>query len=118
MDCMKCGRQTQEKNVFCPKCLADMANYPVKPDTPVILPQRKTKERRGPQKKAIKAEEFIAQLQTKVKRLWICIAVLFILLTATAGALTVTLYQHFSEAKMGSNYSTFSSTEDTQQTAP
>ena len=113
MDCMKCGRQTQDKNVFCKNCLADMEKYPVKSDTPVVLPQRKATERKAPQKKMVKPEEIIDQLQLKIKRLWICIAVLLLLFTATAGALAVTLYQHLTEPEMGSNYSTYASTEAT-----
>ena len=69
MDCMKCGRKTQDNNVFCPDCLADMEKHPVRQDTPVILPQRKNSPWKTPQKKNVKAEEQIAQLQLKLKRL-------------------------------------------------
>ena len=117
MDCMKCGRRTQEKNVFCPDCLADMAKYPVKSDIPVILPQRKTKDRRS-QRKTLKPEDTIAILQGKLKRLRICVAILLILFTASAGALGVTLYLHLTEPEYGTNYSTYSSTETTQAAQP
>ena len=117
MDCIKCGRQTQEKNVFCKDCLADMEKYPVKSDTPVVLPQRKANERKAPLKKMAKPEEIIDQLQLKIKQLWICVAVLVLFLTATAGTLAVTLYHHWNEPEMGSNYSTYSSTEATANTS-
>lgn len=111
MDCMKCRRQTRDGNVFCPDCLAEMAKYPVKSDAPVILPQRKDKDRKAPQKKALKPEELLLQLQQKLKRLWIAAAVLGILLTAASGALAVLLVQQHHQTDLGSNYSTYSSTE-------
>lgn len=40
MNCMKCGREVPETQVFCPECLADMDRYPVKPGTPIQLPSR------------------------------------------------------------------------------
>ena len=113
MDCLKCGRQTQTKNVFCPACLGDMSNYPVKQDTPVILPHPRNQERRLQPKPALKPEAVIAQLQLKLKRLWISVAVLAIFLTAVSGALVVMLYRQINPPDLGSNYSTFSSTEET-----
>lgn len=116
MDCMKCGRQTQDQNVFCSDCLAEMEKHPVKPDTPVILPHRKSKDRRIHQKKQPKAEEMITQLQLKIKRLWICIAVLSVLFTAALGCIGVMLYHQLEAPEFGFNYSTFSSTETTGET--
>ena len=42
MHCMKCGREIQEKQVFCPDCLAHMSENPVKAGTAVKLPLRAT----------------------------------------------------------------------------
>ena len=39
--CMKCGRDTEEGRTFCPDCMEDMKNYPVRPGTVVRLPERK-----------------------------------------------------------------------------
>lgn len=41
MNCMKCGRDIQEGQVFCESCLEVMRRYPVKPNTAVQLPNRK-----------------------------------------------------------------------------
>ena len=38
MNCMKCGKEIEESQVFCPDCLAEMEKYPVKPGTVVQLP--------------------------------------------------------------------------------
>ena len=41
MNCLKCGREIDAKDVFCPMCLEDMEKYPVKPGTAVHIPARK-----------------------------------------------------------------------------
>ena len=38
MNCMKCGRKSKDRQVFCEECLAIMDTYPVKPGTPMQLP--------------------------------------------------------------------------------
>ena len=40
MSCMRCGKETKESQVFCEECLADMERHPVKPGTPIQLPNR------------------------------------------------------------------------------
>ena len=111
MECMKCGRETQKNNVFCADCLAEMEKYPVKQDTPVVLPQRQQKERKNNQKKSTKPEDIIAQLQKRVRQLWIAVLILAVLLLAAGSALAVNLYRHSTPDDLGSNYSTFTSTE-------
>ena len=41
MNCMKCGRETQNETVFCQDCLAEMEKYPVQPGAVVLLPRRR-----------------------------------------------------------------------------
>lgn len=38
MNCIRCGKETEENHVFCDECLKDMEQYPVKPGTPIVLP--------------------------------------------------------------------------------
>ncbi len=40
MNCMRCGIEIEDPNVFCADCLADMERHPVKPGTPIQLPVR------------------------------------------------------------------------------
>ncbi len=40
MNCMRCGIEIEEPDVFCADCLADMERHPVKPGTPIQLPVR------------------------------------------------------------------------------
>lgn len=40
MACLKCGKEVSSGQVFCEECLLEMDKYPVKPGTPVMLPNR------------------------------------------------------------------------------
>ena len=91
MPCIKCGRKLEEGQVFCSGCLENMANYPVKPGTPVYLPPQTpvqpVKTRR--KKRELKPEEQIRQLKS-AKRL--LILVLAVLLVAFALLCTLLLF--------------------------
>lgn len=40
MNCLRCGKEIENEQVFCETCLADMEQQPVKPGTPIHLPRR------------------------------------------------------------------------------
>ena len=89
MNCMKCGRDTAIGQVFCKECLADMANYPITADTPVILPPppAPSTNRRTNQRKPRKPEEQLSRL----RRLMISMLVLFMVIIAAATLLIFSL---------------------------
>lgn len=68
MYCLKCGKDSQD--VFCDDCKQIMENYPVKPDTPVSIPDRNAyfaqKRSLQPKRKAT-AEEKLTQLRKLFK---------------------------------------------------
>lgn len=108
MNCMKCGKKTNDEQVFCPACLTAMDAYPVKPDVRVQLPNR---EKRAASKKAsrkrytVSAEEQVAQLRKKLRRT-VGFCVLLAVLLCAAGALLV---QHHlapteKDEDLGTNY--------------
>lgn len=106
MRCMKCGRETEENQVFCKDCLADMERYPVKPGTPVVIPKRPQKLRSNPAKKE-NPEEMFAKLNRKIHKLRIAVIALFLALCLSLGL----LFYHFyttdhSGFGIGQNYST------------
>lgn len=109
MQCLKCGRDTQDKEVFCPDCLRVMASSPVKPDAVVNLPHRAPVKKQAPAKKPPKPEAVIARLNKSVRRLRIAVAILCVLFALTTGALSFFLYQSYSQPDIGSNYNTISS---------
>ena len=41
MNCMKCGREISDDNVFCTDCLLEMEKYPVDSGVVVLLPRRR-----------------------------------------------------------------------------
>ena len=43
MNCMKCGREVEEDQVFCQECLEQMENEPIRISTPVHIPRQPTK---------------------------------------------------------------------------
>ena len=83
MNCMKCSREIDDEQVFCPECLADMEKYPVKPGTVVQLPVRPKPAtvRKSSRRRALPSPE------EQVRKLKKHIAVLCVLLTLTLAAL-------------------------------
>lgn len=43
MNCIRCSKETEENQVFCNECLKDMERHPVKPGTPIQLPNRENR---------------------------------------------------------------------------
>ena len=43
MNCMKCGREVEDGQVFCQECLAEMETDPIRISTPVHIPRQPTK---------------------------------------------------------------------------
>ncbi len=68
MACLKCGRNT--KDVFCDECMQIIEQYPVKPDTPISIPDREAyfarKKTAQPKRKAT-AEEKNVQLRKLIR---------------------------------------------------
>lgn len=98
MNCMKCGRELKEKQVFCDSCLADMEKYPVKPGTPIYLPVRTVepaaKKHPARKKQALKPEEQISRLRISVRLLLLALIVALL-----AFSLTSLLALHLMEAR-------------------
>ena len=105
MNCMKCGRETLDENVFCQDCLLEMEKYPVLPETVVLLPRRresyvlkKIQKRHVPT-----VEEQILFLRKLVKILLIlvvvCIAAIVLMIKPT---MHYVLDEH---VEIGQNYS-------------
>lgn len=90
MPCLKCGAEVEAPQVFCPRCQAEMAAYPVSRETPAVLPPRpKTDgERRVLRPKPPKPEEIIARLRRRQRwLLGICLSLL--LCSLVLGALLI-----------------------------
>lgn len=104
MQCMKCGREIGAGAVFCDLCLDDMAKYPVKPGTVVLLPKPEVKrppERRT--KPSVESQMRQLKKQNRILSLTLALAMLVI-----AGMICLWLWMPMESGEdlaKGQNYS-------------
>lgn len=113
MDCMKCGRETENEAVFCQNCLTEMEKYPVQPGTVVLLPRRRESSvlKKTPKRHVPTAEEQIRTLRKWV--LWMAV-LLFICITAIVLMFNPTMHYVLDEhVEIGQNYSSVTSSATT-----
>lgn len=92
MSCMKCGKEVSAGQVFCDECLLEMEKYPVKPGTPVLLPNRPTApvvHKRRFYKRQRKPEE-----QLSTYKNWITFFCIFCCVLVVALTLSIMLNLH------------------------
>ncbi len=108
MNCMKCGRELEGDQAFCPKCLEQMAQSPVRSDVVVKLPDRQepAPKRNVPRKKVRTPEEQITRL--KKRNRWLIGAVcLLLLLNGLLTYLSIDIFRQLDVQRfLGKNYST------------
>lgn len=109
MACLKCGAETAEGASFCANCMEDMEKYPVKPNTPVLLPptrshanQRKL-YRWSPQ--PLKEKEQLARLY-RWNQILILLLVLALLALAAVSTAYIRRVVNMPQRPTGQNYST------------
>ena len=105
MKCMRCGRDIEAGQVFCPECLENMSRHPVAPGTPIRIPRRPDPQlRRTVRRKQVSEEE---QIRILKKRLRIMVW-LFAITLAALIALSIPTVIHFTQEHNvlpGQNYS-------------
>ena len=115
MNCMKCGRETVDNQVFCNECLTDMENYPVRPGVVVHLPRRKEEpvsKKTSSRRKARPApEEQVKVLRKQVRRLRIALLLFLLLLAVSSYFATVHILEKDIDFLPGQNYSSVTSSE-------
>ena len=116
MNCMKCGVEIPENQVFCEHCLSVMEDYPIKPDAHIHLPKRDDlteNAKRIPKKKRTpSAEEKISALQAKVLRLRLIAVVLLFLLCIVSALYGLRMYADITAQPVtGQNYTIDTSTK-------
>ena len=74
MQCLRCGREVTEGQVFCFTCEALMAKDPVDPNIVVTVPERTIRERASTPRKPQRTEDDSDQLRHTILqlRLWVC----------------------------------------------
>ncbi len=106
MNCMKCGKPSDDTQVFCSDCLAVMGRYPVNTSTPVTLPNRASSEagkKGGKRKRELSAEEQLQRLARSNRRLRFLVLILMVVCIVTAVFLFHQLNQP-GETMIGRNY--------------
>ena len=105
MQCLRCGRETEEDHVFCFLCEAVMMKHPVKANAVVNIPERSVRSRNVQPRRQQRPEEDTEQLHRTIMqlRLWVCMLMAALMLCVAA--LT---WQELSRADgptIGQNYS-------------
>ena len=97
MNCVKCGRETENDSVFCSECLADMERHPVKPGVVVLLPQQERAARPVSRRRqsVLSPEEQLTKLKKQVISLWLAL----ILALGAVGALGWFLFKDYMSHK-------------------
>ena len=114
MECLKCGKNTKDEQVFCPQCLSVMEAYPVRPDVHIQLPNHAAREQAkkvGKKRRTTTPDEQIAALRRKNRRLSVLILVL-VLLLGVAGYALFHIPETVTNAEWGTNYQTSNSSSD------
>lgn len=107
MNCMRCGRELREGQVFCDICLESMEKEPIKINTPVLIPAqpKTTASHRRP---ILNPEEEVRRLEKLNQNL-----ILFLILTTVAMALFALglFHEEFMDVvdDLGRNYSVIES---------
>ena len=116
MNCLKCGREIEEGQVFCNDCLVQMAKYPVKPGTAVQLPSRGSaavsKKVHSRRRSKTVPEEQLKALKKRIRILSVLLSVCVVLLIVLS---VVTLrYMSANRLLPGQNYSAVTATAATE----
>lgn len=116
MNCLKCGREIEEGQVFCNDCLVQMAKYPVKPGTAVQLPSRGSaavsKKVHSRRRAKAAPEEQLKALKKRIRILSALLSVCVVLLIVLS---VVTLrYMSTNRLLPGQNYSAVTATTPTE----
>ena len=93
MNCLKCGAETPEQQLFCQDCLLSMTNYPVRPDTPVQLPKRTEPSQIKKGKKEVSPEVQIQKLKGRLRRARRALLIVFLLFLAALAGLLMHILQ-------------------------
>ena len=108
MNCMKCGANTPEGQVFCDHCLSVMEHYPVKPGAHIHLPKQaeasESVKKPSKKKRTPSPEEQIAALKLKVRRLRRLAVILVFVICVVASFLVLSLHQQYASPITGRNY--------------
>ena len=103
MYCMKCGREVEGGQVFCPKCLEQMEQDPIAIGTPVKIPSQPSRSN-STRRPTVHLEEDLKRLERSCDRLRIWVILLAMATVLLAMAAYYKEVAHVVE-DLGKNYS-------------
>ncbi len=109
MNCMKCGLEIENGQVFCESCLENMEKYPVKPGTRILLPNRPAPEaikKQPSRKRPPTAEEKLSRLRKVLKWLTVALVVSLLLLGFAISMILEATAPEDPQGNIGQNYNT------------
>lgn len=122
MNCVRCGRETVEDQVFCDLCLGEMEAYPVKPGTAVHIPARTPqddmKKAQTKKKTPLTPSEQVLRLKRKVLRLRILLALMLLICGGLCFVISRAVVELDFQRLLGQNYSIVSAIAETKPTEP
>lgn len=112
MNCMKCGREINAEEAFCPICLELMEKCPIRPDVVVQLPNRQepTIKKAPIRKRTPTPEEMVQKLKNRNRILIVTLALLLCACTALALLSIDALRELDVQRFLGKNYNTVETT--------
>lgn len=112
MNCLKCGKETGEQDIFCSHCLEVMEQYPVKPGTAIILPQREIEspEKKPARRRELSVKEQLQNHKQTIRWLLVTVCALLVALLFVSGTLLRVLQENDPSQEIGKNYTTTTTT--------
>ena len=117
MNCMKCGVEIPETQVFCDHCLEVMDQCPVRPGAHVHLPKRakivEQPKKVSKKKRPLSPEEQISALKLKIMRQRLLVVILIFLICVSSAFLGLKIYEDYTAPDLtGRNYTIDTSMND------
>lgn len=119
MPCLKCGKKTEDNQVFCTSCLETMEKYPVSPKDKIQIPHHPDPvppQKNTHRKKVLSQEEQVVHLKKISRHLMIALLVVTFILGTVIAFMGRSLYVALHERFTGRNYTTV--TTETTSPAP
>jgi len=116
MECLRCGRKTEEGDVFCTECLADMRRYPVKPGTVVQLPPKNSDFQpvKPPARRKPTPDETIRKLKKRLRRQRLLLALVVLVFVVLAALTWFFPKKEIEQYLPGQNYTSEQSSQTTE----
>lgn len=120
MYCMKCGREIETGQVFCPLCLEEMKKFPIKPDAIPFLPNRAmvpSEKKQSARRPTLTPDEQLHRMRRRSRFLAGLLAVAIVMLLGVSALTGVLASRLDMQRLIGRNYKTVASTETTASAA-